>query len=100
MKDHKDHIEEKVSIETVKEAAQYSNLAQWFKMLVWGKMEGNQLPEKALDEIAEKLYEREKGTYAQARREAWKEVYDMLCEAIEKAVKIANEKLKSLPPST
>lgn len=54
-----------ITPEMIKEAARFSNFCMWFKSKVWERMKGNQLPESALDEIAQLLWEREKALLTQ-----------------------------------
>ncbi len=43
--------------EEIKEAVEFSNFAQYFKMMVWERMRGSFLSEDAMDEIAKLLFD-------------------------------------------
>ena len=47
-----------ITKEQMDKAAKFANFCQWFKLELWNAKEGNFVPEKKLDEIAMKIFEK------------------------------------------
>ena len=47
-----------ITKEQIEEAGKFANFCQWFKLELWNAREGNFIPEKSLDEIAMKIFDK------------------------------------------